>query len=75
MCLSNRIMIFRVGAEIDVIFVDFSKEKPWNNSPIDSNEYEITDIIIFRQKLLKFLQSAMVKLVYKWKWLHLLVNS
>ena len=27
---SNHIMIFRVGAEMDVIFVDFSREKSLN---------------------------------------------
>ena len=38
-------MIFRVGAEMDVIFMDFSRKNPSNNPPIESNEQEITDIL------------------------------
>ena len=39
-------MIFRVGAEVKVIFVDYSKENSSNNSPTDSNGWEITDIVV-----------------------------
>ena len=35
--LSNHIVIFRVGAEMDVMFVDLLKENPSNDPPIDSN--------------------------------------
>ena len=45
--LSKTIMIFRVGAEMGVIFMDFSREKSWNNLPIDCNEQlPITKIVI-----------------------------
>ena len=31
-------MNLRVGAEMDVIFVEFSERNPSNNPPIDSNK-------------------------------------
>ena len=41
-------MIFRVGAEMYVIFVDFSKEPPPpNNPPIDFNWLEIVRFFSF----------------------------
>ena len=39
-------MIFRAGAEMDLIFGDFSREKSLKILPIDSNEQEIAAIFI-----------------------------
>ena len=50
-------MIFRLDVKINVRFVAFSRKNTPNNPPIDSKWYEINgrSIVIFRQKLLKFL--------------------
>ena len=40
-------MIFKAGAELEVIFMDFSREKSPNNPSIDSNEKEIAHIAVY----------------------------
>ena len=39
-------MIFRVDVEMDVTFVDFQGKTPTNDPPIDSNGYDIPDIVV-----------------------------
>ena len=41
--LLNYVLIFRVGAQMDVIFVDFPKENPWNNPSIEYTGEECAD--------------------------------
>ena len=59
-------MIFRVGVDIEVILMNFSRENPY----IDSNGWEMTDIVVFRHELLNFLQGVLSVHTYRpqWSW-------
>ena len=50
-------MNFRCSGGCDI---PFQGNNPSNNPPMDSNEYEIIEFVIFRQKLLSFLQGGYV---------------
>ena len=47
--VSKYVLIFKMDAEMSVIFADFSREKSLKNPSIDINRSEMTDIVILVQ--------------------------
>ena len=58
--LSNHMLFLGVDDLMDMIFIGFSREKSQMIYLLTLIlEHEITDIVIFRQKLLRFLQVVL----------------